>query len=134
MARLSPIADLIARAQAHLGSWGPPDGGVPIVETFGEVPVEYAAIRKSCGLMDEPQRTVLEITGPDRLDFLNRMVTQELKGFEPFTVRRTFWLSRKGRIDADLRLINLPDRVLADVDTFAADRAAAGLSGYIITE
>jgi aminomethyltransferase len=81
-----------------------------------------------------PHRATLVMTGPDRLTFLNRMVTQELKGFEPWMTRRSFWLNRKGRIDGDLRLIALPDRVLIDVDVHAAARTKAGLEGYIITE
>ena len=47
----------------------------------------------------------LVLTGTDRQSFLNRMLTQELKGLAPFGSRRSFWLNRKGRIDADLRVI-----------------------------
>src|SRR5262249_51975642 len=96
--------------------------------------LEYAALRKGCILLDQPHRATLEITGADRLEFLNRMVTQELKGLEPFHVRRSFWLSRKGRIDADLRLIELGPRMFVDTDVHAADRALKGLSAFIITE
>ncbi len=126
-------------AEASLAAYGPPEAGILVAETFGELELEYAAIRKSCIVVDQPQRGVLEITGKDRLEFLNRMVTQELKGLEPFQARKTFWLNRKGRIDADLRLIALPGgpdggRMLADVDVLAADRSVKGLAAYVITE
>src|SRR6185369_11554882 len=63
-----------------------------------------------------------------------RMLTQELKGFSAFQSRSSFWLSRKGRIDADLRLFALPDRVLMDLDVHAVERTVAGLSAYVISE
>jgi folate-binding protein YgfZ len=62
------------------------------------------------------------------------MVTQELKGLEPFHVRRSFWLNRKGRIDADLRMIELGPRMYFDLDVHAAGRTLKGLSEFIIAE
>lgn len=115
-------------------TYGPPEADVRVPASFAELELEYAAIRKHAALLDEPQRGTLLITGPDRLEFLNRMVTQELRGLSPGDVRRSFWLNRKGRIDADLRLVELGDRMLADVDALAAARAVKGLTDYIITE
>jgi folate-binding protein YgfZ len=114
--------------------YGPPETGVQVVATYGELELEYAAIRKHAALFDLPQRAVLEVTGADRIDFLNRMITQELKGLGENQVRRSFWLNRKGRIDADLRVINLPGRVLLEADILAKDRAVQGLTAFIITE
>lgn len=132
--RVSPLRKVHQLAEASLAAYGPVEAGILVAETFGELELEYAAIRKSCILVDQPQRGVLEITGKDRLDFLNRMVTQELKGLSPFHVRNTFWLNRKGRIDSDPRLIELGSRILADVDVLAAERTIKGLSAFVITE
>jgi len=111
---------------------------IQIVGTYGELELEYASIRKGCLLLDLPQRAVLEVTGADRLEFLNRMVTQELKPakqwLDPFRSVSSFWLNRKGRIDADLRVIILPDRVLLECDAHAAKRAFDGLAAFIIME
>jgi folate-binding protein YgfZ len=136
MARKSPLMSMLAEAEASMAPYGPETNGehVLLVESFGELELEYAAIRKSCALIDQPHRGTIEITGPDRLGFLNRMLTQELKGLGPFRVRRSFWLNRKGRIDADIRLIDLPHRTLLDVDVHAVQRTVNGLSGYVITE
>jgi tRNA-modifying protein YgfZ len=135
MPRVSPLRKLHQQAEASLALYGPPEADVQVVETFGELELEYAALRKACILLDQPYRAVVEVAGADRLDFLNRMLTQELKGFEPFQVRRTFWLNRKGRIDSDLRLLELPaGRTLLDMDTHAVGRTVEGLSAFIITE
>lgn len=135
MARVSPLRAMHENAGADSSPWGPAEADVLVPQGFAELELEYAAIRKTAALFDQPQRGTLVISGADRLEFLNRMVTQELKGFEKaFRCRRTFWLSRKGRIDADLRLIELGDRTIADVDVFAAERARAGLGAFVITE
>ncbi|MBX3389704.1 MAG: aminomethyltransferase family protein [Phycisphaeraceae bacterium] len=152
MARQSPIQPLHDQAGAMMLPYGPdspppqaPDAPaheapepVNIVGTYGELELEYAAIRKGCLLLDLPQRAVLEVTGADRLEFLNRMITQELKPgkkwLEPFNSVSSFWLNRKGRIDADLRVIVLPERVLLECDAHAVKRTLDGLNAFIITE
>lgn len=147
MARVSPLRKEHQHAEASFLAYGSPggagagsdSGGAPtpavdVVETFGELESEYAAIRKGSLLVDWPQRATLEIGGADRIEFLNRMVTQGIKDLQPFRTARTFWLNRKGRIDADLRLIELGDRMLVDVDIHAATRTATGLAGFVFAE
>jgi folate-binding protein YgfZ len=108
--------------------------GVAMVAACGPIELEFAALRKGCGLFDEAHRAVLELRGPDAMEFLNRMLTQELKGVASGQVRRSFWLNRKGRIDADVRVTCLGDRVLLDVDVLASRRMHKGLGAFIITE
>lgn len=138
MARFSPLSSRHAQAEASIarygsGGDGSPDG-VELVATFGDLNLEYASLRKHCVIFDQPHRGVLELEGADRLEFLNRMVTQELRNLPPFSARHSFWLNRKGRIDADLRIIDLPERTLIDVDIHAAARAAETLASFIVTE
>lgn len=138
----TPLHPLFDHAEARWERYGPAAalssaGQLPQVDVaalFDFVDIEYAAIRKSSALLDQPHRGTLVFTGADRLAFLNRMVTQELKDAKPFQARRAFWLNRKGRIDADLRLIVLEDRIIADVDLFAAARAKSTLDPYLIMD
>ena len=134
LAAQSPILSLHERAEAMFESYGPPEAGVTVVQTYGYVELEYAAIRKGCVLLDLPTRGTITVTGADRLAFLDRMVTQELKGWEPMTSKQSFWLNRKGRIDADLRLLQLNDAVLMDVDIHAAARACETLPSYAVMD
>lgn len=139
MARSSPLAELHHHAGAALAVYGPADhaqGPVEVVETYGELELEYAALRKHCIVIDQPHRGLIEVAGSlgDRTDFLNRMLTQELKDAAPGDVRHSFWLNRKGRIDADLRVVTLQGRTLLECDTHAAARAHAGLSAFVFAE
>lgn len=134
MARSSPFRNKHAEAEASFLTWGPPDEGVEMVETFGEIASEYASLRKGCALFDMTNRGTVEVRGSDRIAFLNRMITQEVKDLPPHRVARSFWLNRKGRIDADLRVLVLGDRVLLDVDFLAASRAATTLDAFVIAD
>lgn len=140
MTRNSPLSNFHEQAGALIRPYGPPDSPVPVVEAYDVIEAEYAALRKSAIMLDQPQRGTIEIRGGDRIAFLNRMLTQELKGLEAFQVRRSFWLNRKGRIDADMRLIELPDRMLIDLDVFSilagGERQSAidTLSAFVFSE
>ena len=134
MTGISPLNPRHEIAGASLAPYGPPEGGVLLVETFGQLEIEYAAVRKAVALLDLPHRAVIAITGSDRIEFLNRMVTQELKDLTPGDVRRSFWLNRKGRIDADLTLAIQPEHILVDLDIHAATRTIDSLKEFIFTE
>jgi glycine cleavage system aminomethyltransferase T len=105
-----------------------------LVATYGEPESEYAAIRRGAGIFDSPHRGTILITGRDRRDFLNRMVTQELKDLRDGIVKPTFWLNRKGRIEADLLLIELSDRMIVDVDVYRAAYTAKTLNDFLFSE
>ncbi len=133
----TPLLANLDAADAQWERYGPAREGGPsiaVAGAFDAVELEYAAIRKTAAVLDQPARGTLEVTGADAAAFLNRMVTQELKNWPVMTTRRAFWLSRKGRIDADLRLLNLGDRILLDVDALVAPDAAKSLGAYIIAD
>jgi len=105
--------------------FGPADAtGAPtceVVAQYAEVELEYAAIRSNVALVDCPQRASLVVTGKDRVDFVNRLVTQEIAKLPEGAVARAFLTNRKGRIEADLVVARLPDMLL--IDTLAHDVA-----------
>ncbi|MCE2885716.1 MAG: hypothetical protein LW806_12575, partial [Planctomycetaceae bacterium] len=105
--------------------FGPADeAGAPtceVVAQYAEVELEYAAIRSGVALVDCPERATLVVTGKDRVDFVNRLVTQEIAKLADGGVARAFLTNRKGRIDADLVIVRLADALL--IDTLAHDVA-----------
>jgi len=105
-----------------------------IVATYGLVEAEYAAIRRGAGLLDLPQRGVIRVTGADRREFLNRMLTQELKDLEAGDARESFWLNRKGRIDADLLVVERGDDLLLDVDRPQLAHTVKSLGDFLFAE
>jgi folate-binding protein YgfZ len=105
----NPLRDLHERAGAEFQTYDRLD----IVSTFGEPQAEYAAIHKGCALVDEPQRGILELTGRDRLPFLNNLLTNQTwdkdhkTPLAPGSGVYAFFLNLKGRIVADMNVLEI---------------------------
>lgn len=138
MAYASPLRNLQEQAEAEFLRYGHGDDetSVDLVATYGEVEAEYASIRKACGLMELPHRGFVHVTGTERADFLNRLLTNELASTAPGHVTRAFWLNRKGRIQADLLAIDRGDEdgFLLSMDLINVASAVAGFNDLIFTE
>ncbi len=117
-------------------AYGPDEGDacVQIAADLGSPAAEYAVIRRGVGVMDGCHRGTLRVRGTDRLSFFQRMVTQHVQDMKPGSVRESFWLNRKGRVQADLLLAEFSDVMLIDVDRFAAAVTAAELKEFVFGE
>lgn len=105
-----------------------------LVESFGPVEPEYAAIRRDAGLFDACHRAVIEIRGDDRLDFLDRLVTNQVGELRPGDVRRAFWIKRTGRIISDLLIAHFEDRTLLICCVHVAQNTLDTLDAFLFTE
>ena len=132
MIRQSPLRDRFVELGAMLEAYG--EGGPDLCQALEPIELEYGAIRTGCAIFDEAHRTYIEVRGSDRLEFLNRMLTQELQGIEAGEIRESFWLNRKGRINADLRVMELGERTLLEVDVHAASRTIQTLGEFVFAE
>jgi folate-binding protein YgfZ len=116
-------------------------GTVEIVSTFGEPQAEYSALHKTAGLLDMPFRAVLELTGKDRLPFLNNLLTNQTfdkNAKTPMGVGASvyaFLLSAKnGRIIADMNVLELGDRTLLEMDGRVIAAVQDALEKYRFSE
>jgi len=66
--------------------------------TYGDVPGEYAAARESAAVFDATERGRVVVTGDDRVDFLHRILANDVRGLEPGRTNRNLLLSPKGKI------------------------------------
>lgn len=69
---------------------------------FGDPEAEYTAARDSAALMDVSFLTVVEASGKDHLEYLNRRLSQRLIELEPGTGLRAAQLNGEGRMEADM--------------------------------
>ncbi|MBI1303355.1 MAG: hypothetical protein GC172_06160 [Phycisphaera sp.] len=118
--------------------FGPADeSGAPtceVVAAYAEVELEYAAIRSGCALIDSCERGTVVVRGKDRADFVNRLVTQEIKKLGEGGVVRAFLTNRKGRIDADLLVGSLPEALVIDTLVHDADAVREALEKMVFSE
>jgi len=105
-----------------------------LVAAFGPVEPEYAAIRRGAALFDASFTGTIEVRGKDRREFLQRMVTQDIKSLAAGFAARSFWLNRKGRIEADLTIIELGERMLIALDAGCAASTVATLNPFVFSE
>jgi folate-binding protein YgfZ len=133
---LNPLHDLHEQANAEFQNYGE----LEIVSTFGEPQAEYAAVRKGCALLDLPQRGLLELRGEDRIDFLNRFLTNELiakETHQPLSAGRgayAFLLNNKGRIVADMNVIERGQYTLIETDARNIANLKSTLEKYVFSE
>lgn len=105
-----------------------------IVAQHDAVELEYAAVRKHVALLDCPHRGVLRLTGADRVDFLHRMLTCEVRKMESGVAVRGFLLDAKGRITADVLVAHFDDCSLVDCDIHQIADLAAEFDKLLFTE
>jgi folate-binding protein YgfZ len=132
----NPLYSLHQEAEAEFQAYDQ----TQIVSTFGEPEAEYAAIRKATALMDQPQRGVLEVSGKDRLPFLNNLLTnatwdkQSNRGLEAGQGVYAFFLGNNGRIKADMNVIERGDRTLLEMDARLVESVRAAFDKYLFAE
>jgi glycine cleavage system T protein len=92
---------------------------------------EYDAVRNEVGLIDLSFRGKLQITGPDRVSFLQGMVTQDIKGIQEGSGAYALMTNPKGHILADMTVYNMGERLLLDIDPDLKDKVAEILDKYL---
>lgn len=93
-----------------------------------------SALRAGAALVDRPASDLLELSGPDRLRFLNGLVTCEVKGLAEGAGRYGFFTDLKGRVLADVVILALTDRLVLDLPAGSGPAMAAHLRKYVIAD
>ena len=79
-------------------------GAVAATDTTA-LAAEYATLIERCGLVDRSERGKLALTGPGAVEFLNGQVTNELVGLSPGEGCYAAFLTHKGKMLGDLRIL-----------------------------
>jgi folate-binding protein YgfZ len=87
---------------------------------------EYDALTRRCALVDRSERGKLALTGADAVEFLGGQVTNELGDLRPGEGRYAAFLTHKGKMLGDLRILaagtdpdSPPDELLLDTERSA---------------
>jgi folate-binding protein YgfZ len=70
---------------------------------------EQRTLREGCGLLDRSERGKLALTGAGAVEFLNGQVTNELASLRPGEGRYAAFLTAKGKMLGDLRILAVGD-------------------------
>lgn len=79
-------------------------------------PADYAAATEGCALIDCSERGKLALTGPEAKDFLHGQVTNDILALEPGHGCYAAFLTHKGKMLGDLRVLDAGNELLLDCE------------------
>lgn len=95
---------------------------------------EYQAVWRAAGLLDCNRRGKLRVNGPDRIDFLHSMVSNDVKGLDLLAGCYATFLTATGRLIASFCVYRFHDHVLLDVEDDRLSNLHEILQGFIIMD
>jgi folate-binding protein YgfZ len=90
---------------------------------------EYRALVDGCGLIDRSERGKLALSGPEAVEFLNGQVTNELSTLRPGDGCYAAFLTHKGKMLGDLRILAVGDDPAGAPSELLLDTERVALQG-----
>ena len=117
-------------------------GGALFAERAGwDVPVTYSgldnevgAARSTAGVVDQSDRKKVRLSGPDRVSFLNGLVTQDVADLKPGQWTYGLFLNPKGKVVGDATVYALPDAFLMDLLAEESERVLDHIQKHLISD
>ncbi|HEV7460533.1 MAG TPA: glycine cleavage T C-terminal barrel domain-containing protein [Solirubrobacteraceae bacterium] len=81
--------------------------------------VDYRVVTEACGLLDRSERGKLALTGSGAKEFLEGQVTNAVESLHPGQGAYAAFLSPKGKMLGDLRVLDLGDELFLDTERSA---------------
>jgi tRNA-modifying protein YgfZ len=100
--------------------------------TAPELDAQYRVLRESAGALPRDGRRVIAATGPEAAEYLQGQLTNDVEGLEPGTGCYSALLDRKGRMQADMRVLRDGDGFWIDTEPETGDAVLRHLSMYKI--
>ncbi|HEY1483653.1 MAG TPA: aminomethyltransferase family protein [Candidatus Acidoferrum sp.] len=126
----TPLAELHRSAGAHLGVWF----GCSLPDDFGDWRAEYHFARESVALLDKSYRAYFDFTGPDRVRYLNAILTNNIKDLRENHGVASLFLNPQGHIQAEIETYALAGKLFAVSFAMIRERLIAALDKYIIMD
>jgi folate-binding protein YgfZ len=126
----TPLIELHQAAGAKLAT----HHGCLLPETFSTFEDEYRAARESLAIFDTNWHAIINLAGPDRLRYLNAIVSNDVKNLKEGSGSLALLLNPQGRILAELGIYALKDRLLTLSHASLRRRTVETLDKYIIMD
>jgi folate-binding protein YgfZ len=126
----TPLAATYRRAGAKMGVWF----GCTLPDDFGDAAAEYRYARESVALIDKNYRAYLSLTGPDRVRYLNAILTNNIKGLSAGEGNVSLLLNPQGHILAEIETHAFADKLFCVSYAMIRERLIEWLDKYIIMD
>ncbi len=126
----TPLAEFHQGSGAQIASWF----GCSLPDHFGDWLAEYRQLRESVALLDKNYRAYLDFTGPDRVRYLNAILTNNIKDLRENHGSISLFLNPQGRILAEIETYELPEKLFCVSYASIREPLIAALDKYIIMD
>jgi folate-binding protein YgfZ len=126
----TPLAALHRSAGAKMGAWF----GCALPDYFGDAAAEYRNARETVALIDKNYRAYFSLTGPDRVRYLNAILTNNVKDLRAGHGIVSLLLNPQGHILAEIETYAFADRLLCVSYAMIRARLIEVLEKFIIMD
>jgi tRNA-modifying protein YgfZ len=99
--------------------------------TTVEIDGQYRVLREGAGVVERPERRLLEVTGPDAVEYIHDQVTNDVAALAPGEGCYAALLDRKGHLQTDLDVLRTaPDQLLLACDVEGREALGVHLGTY----
>lgn len=126
----TPLLDLHRSAGAAIGEYF----GTLLPSRFTDFAAEYAALRRAAALVDTDFHAVFTFTGPDRLRYLNAVLTSNVRDLKPGQGTVGLLLTPQGHILAEVTTLAREDSILALSHAMVLGRTYSTFEKFIIMD
>lgn len=124
------LSEMHRAGGATMGVWF----GCALPDNFGDWQAEYGWLRESAGVIDKNYRAYLKFSGPDRVRYLNAILTNDIKGLKENHGTVSLFLNPQGHIQAEIETHALADKLFCVSHAMIRQRLIEGLEKYIIMD
>ncbi len=101
--------------------------------TYGELMAEYSAVRsQGSGLIDLSARGRLHVGGSEAIQFLNGLITNDVKALQAGTWMAAAFPNVQGRLIATCRVIHVEDGFLIDTEASTHEKVLQTLNRFTL--
>ena len=126
----TPLAEWHRQAGAKLGVWF----GCVLPDDFGDWQREYSFAKQSVALIDKSYRAYVSFRGPDRVRYVNAILTNNVKDLQPSQGNLSLLLNPQGRILAEIETHAQTDVLFCISHAMIRERLIETLDKFIIMD
>jgi len=126
----TPLSEAHRNAGAALGTWF----GCTLPDSFGDWQAEHRNLLETVGLIDKNYRAYLRFTGPDRVRYLNAILTNDIKSLQENHANISLFLNPQGHIQAEIETHARKDELFCVSYAMIRERLIPALDKYIIMD
>lgn len=125
------LSDAHRKSGARMGTWF----GCVLPDSFvADWQEEYRALRETVALLDKNYRAYLSFTGPDRVRYLNAILTNDIKGLAENHGNVSLFLNPQGHIQAEIETHARKEELFCVSYAMIREQLVPALDKYIIMD